>query len=70
MRAARLPPVSIGRPSSTVDVRETAQLSALDMPVTLDIDDRLGHRLSHEAACLGSLRLLQGIYEGRRATLH
>ena len=38
--------------------------------VTLDIIDDLGHALSHEAICRGSLRLLQGIYEGRRATLH
>lgn len=45
-------------------------LSALHVPVTLDIVDDLGHALSHRAICLGSLRLLQGIYEGRRATLH
>ena len=50
--------------------RAARVLSALHVPVTLDIVERLGHRLSHEAACLGSLRLLQGIYEGRRATLH
>ena len=30
----------------------------------------LGHSLTHHAICLGSLRLLQGIYERRRATLH
>ena len=50
--------------------RAARVLSALHVPVTLDIVERLGHQLSHEAACLGSLRLLQGIYEGRRATLH
>ena len=37
---------------------------------TLDIVEDLGHALSHRAISLGSLRLLQGIYEGRRATLH
>jgi len=35
-----------------------------------DIIQDLGHALTHEAICRGSLRLLQGIYEGRRATLH
>ena len=34
-----------------------------------DVED-LGHALSHRAISLGSLRLLQGIYERRRATLH
>jgi phospholipase/carboxylesterase len=34
-----------------------------------DLED-LGHALSHRAISLGSLRLLQGIYEGRRATIH
>lgn len=50
--------------------RAARVLSALHVPVTLDIVESLGHALSHEAASLGSLRLLQGIYEGRRATLH
>lgn len=51
--------------------RAARVLSALHVPVTLDIIDDLGHALSHEAICRGSLRLLQGIYEGRRsATLH
>jgi len=50
--------------------RAARVLSALHVPVTLDIVEDLGHALSHSAICLGSLRLLQGIYEGRRATLH
>lgn len=50
--------------------RAARVLSALRVAVTLDIVERLGHALSHEAVCLGSLRLLQGIYERRRATLH
>lgn len=51
--------------------RAARVLSALHVPVTLDIIDDLGHALSHEAICRGSLRLLQGIYEGRRGvTLH
>jgi phospholipase/carboxylesterase len=50
--------------------RAARALSALHVPVTLDIVDDLGHGLNHTAVCLGSLRLLQGIYEGRRATLH
>lgn len=50
--------------------RAARVLAALHVPVTLDIVDQLGHLLSHQAASLGSLRLLQGIYEGRRATLH
>ena len=50
--------------------RAARVLAALHVPVTLDIVDQLGHALSHHAICLGSLRLLQGIYEGRRATLH
>jgi hypothetical protein len=45
-------------------------LAGLNVPVTLDIVEDLGHALSHRAISLGSLRLLQGIYEGRRATLH
>lgn len=45
-------------------------LKALRVPVTLDIVDALGHALNHQAVSLGSLRLLQGIYERRRATLH
>ena len=49
---------------------EARVLAALHVPVTLDIVEDLGHALSHHAICLGSLRLLQGIYEGRRATLH
>jgi len=44
--------------------------TSLGVPVTLDIVEDLGHALSHRAISLGSLRLLQGIYEGRRATLH
>ena len=35
-----------------------------------DIVEDLGHSLTHHAISLGSLRLLQGIYERRRATLH
>ncbi len=50
--------------------RAARVLAALHVPVTLDIISDLGHALSHEAVCRGSLRLLQGIYEGRRATLH
>jgi phospholipase/carboxylesterase len=50
--------------------RAARVLSALHVPVTLDIVEHLGHALTHRAVCLGSLRLLQGIYEGRRATLH
>jgi phospholipase/carboxylesterase len=50
--------------------RAARVLSGLHVPVTLDIVEDLGHALSHHAICLGSLRLLQGIYEGRRATLH
>jgi phospholipase/carboxylesterase len=50
--------------------RAARVLAGLHVPVTLDIIDDLGHALSHEAICRGSLRLLQGIYEGRRATLH
>lgn len=50
--------------------RAARQLNALHVPVTLDIVDDLGHALSHGAISLGSLRLLQGIYERRRATLH
>ncbi|HEU4644421.1 MAG TPA: esterase [Burkholderiales bacterium] len=50
--------------------RAARTLAALHVPVTLDIVEDLGHALTHGAICLGSLRLLQGIYEGRRATLH
>ncbi|MBI1942831.1 MAG: dienelactone hydrolase family protein [Betaproteobacteria bacterium] len=45
-------------------------LAGLHVPVTLDVIEHLGHALTHEAICRGSLRLLQGIYERRRATLH
>jgi phospholipase/carboxylesterase len=50
--------------------RAARVLTAMHTPVTLDIVEDLGHALSHHAVSLGSLRLLQGIYEGRRATLH
>ncbi len=50
--------------------RAARVLNALHVPVTLDVVEDLGHALSHRAISLGSLRLLQGIYEGRRATLH
>jgi len=50
--------------------RAARVLAGLHVPVTLDIIEHLGHALTHEAICRGSLRLLQGIYEGRRATLH
>ncbi len=50
--------------------RAARVLEALHVPVTLDIVDALGHALTHQAVSLGSLRLLQGIYERRRATLH
>ena len=50
--------------------RAARVLVGLHVPVTLDIVEDLGHALSHRAISLGSLRLLQGIYEGRRATLH
>jgi phospholipase/carboxylesterase len=50
--------------------RAQRALSGLHVPVTLDIIQDLGHALTHEAICRGSLRLLQGIYERRRATLH
>jgi phospholipase/carboxylesterase len=50
--------------------RAARALSGLHVPVTLDIVENLGHALSHRAISLGSLRLLQGIYEGRRATVH
>ncbi len=50
--------------------RAARVLAALHVPVTLDIVEDLGHVLSHHAVSLGSLRLLQGIYEGRKATLH
>jgi phospholipase/carboxylesterase len=50
--------------------RAARVLNGLHVPVTLDIVEDLGHALSHRAISLGSLRLLQGIYEGRRATLH
>ena len=50
--------------------RAARVLSGLHVPVTLDIVEDMGHALSHRAISLGSLRLLQGIYEGRRATVH
>src|SRR5581483_7103977 len=50
--------------------RAARVLSSLHVPVTLDIVQDLGHALTHSAVSLGSLRLLQGIYERRRATLH
>jgi phospholipase/carboxylesterase len=50
--------------------RAARSLNALRVPVTLDIVDDLGHALSHRAISLGSLRLLQGIYQRRGATLH
>jgi phospholipase/carboxylesterase len=50
--------------------RAARVLNDLHVPVTLDIVEDLGHALSHRAINLGSLRLLQGIYEGRRHTLH
>ncbi len=50
--------------------RAARVLAGLHVPVTLDIIEDLGHALTHEAICRGSLRLLQGLYEGRRATLH
>ena len=69
-RFARLPK-SGARIGSRVHAERAARtLAALHVPVTLDIVEDLGHALTHSAICLGSLRLLQGIYEGRRATLH
>src|SRR5205085_8971662 len=50
--------------------RAARVLAGLHVPVTLDIVEDLGHALSHRATSLGSLRLLQGIYEGRRHTVH
>ena len=50
--------------------RAARVLAGLHVPVTLDVIEDLGHALTNEAICRGSLRLLQGIYEGRRATLH
>ena len=50
--------------------RAARVLAGLHIPVTLDVIEHDGHALTHEASCRGSLRLLQGIYEGRRATLH
>lgn len=50
--------------------RAARVLAGLHVPVTLDIVEDLGHALSQRAISLGSLRLLQGIYERRRATLH
>jgi phospholipase/carboxylesterase len=50
--------------------RAARVLVGLHVPVTLDIMPDVGHALTHAAICRGSLRLLQGIYEGRRATLH
>ena len=53
-----------------VSTRAARVLAGLHVPCTLDIVEDLGHALSHRAISLGSLRLLQGIYEGRRATFH
>jgi predicted esterase len=50
--------------------RAARVLAGLHVPVTLDIVEDLGHALTHRAISLGSLRLLQGIYERRHATLH
>jgi len=50
--------------------RAARVLEGLHVPVTLDIVEDLGHALTHHAISLGSLRLLQGIYEGRRHTIH
>jgi phospholipase/carboxylesterase len=50
--------------------RAARVLAGLHVPVTLDIVEHLGHSLTHHAISLGSLRLLQGIFERRRATLH
>src|SRR5688572_10411891 len=50
--------------------RAARVLAGLHVPVTLDIVEDLGHALSQRAIRLGSVRLVQGIYEGRRATLH
>lgn len=50
--------------------RAARVLAGLHVPVTLDIIADLGHALTHEAVCRGSLRLLQGIYERRRGPLH
>jgi phospholipase/carboxylesterase len=50
--------------------RAARVLAGLHVPVTLDIVEDLGHALSHRAISLGSLRLLQGIFDGRRATRH
>jgi phospholipase/carboxylesterase len=50
--------------------RAARVLSALHVPCTLDVIGDLGHALSHHAISIGSLRLLQGIFERRRATLH
>jgi phospholipase/carboxylesterase len=50
--------------------RAARVLEGLHVPVTLDIVKDLGHSLTHHAISLGSLRLLQGIYERQRATLH
>jgi phospholipase/carboxylesterase len=50
--------------------RAERALLGLHVPVTLDVIEDLGHALTYEAICRGSLRLLQGIYERRRATLH
>ncbi len=50
--------------------RAARVLLGLHVPVTLDIVEDLGHSLTHHAISLGSLRLLQGIYERHRATLH
>ena len=67
---------------ATADVLLLAEVYPAGEPVIAAADGRapiedsailvedLGHALSHRAISLGSLRLLQGIYEGRRATVH
>ena len=69
-RFARLPENGARIGARVHAERAARTLAALHVPVTLDIVEDLGHALTHGAICLGSLRLLQGIYEGRRATLH
>ena len=57
-------------PAQIIETNNTPFNKIAIDPVTLDIIRDLGHALTHEAICRGSLRLLQGIYERRRATLH
>ena len=66
----RLDAVGEGEERVAREARPARALAGLHVPVTLDIIEDLGHALTHEAICRGSLRLLQGIYEVRRATLH